>query len=72
MDKSGDAAADPDADLNIMARSDLHCAFLFHWTIETIPRGRIRFNFDPFNDSDHLTDVIRAGTEIDYFRITKN
>lgn len=49
---------------NIMSRSGLHCAPLAHQTMESFPRGTVRFSFGVFNTKEEIDSAVRALEEI--------
>jgi len=55
-----DVGAILDADFNIAVRAGLHCAPLVHETLETVPRGGIRFSLGPFNTAEDVDRAVSA------------
>ncbi|MCL2147589.1 MAG: aminotransferase class V-fold PLP-dependent enzyme [Synergistaceae bacterium] len=57
-------AAALDGDYGIMTRCGLHCAPVAHKTLNTYPRGTVRFSFGHFNTTDDIDYIIESIKEI--------
>ena len=55
-----EAAQELDERFAIMSRPGLHCAPAAHRTIETFPRGTLRFCFGPFNTEAEIDTALKA------------
>jgi len=53
-----------DADYGIMTRCGLHCAPAAHKTLDTYPRGTLRFSFGYFNTMDEVEYIAQSIKEI--------
>ena len=59
---NGLVASTLDSKYGIMTRSGLHCAPLAHKTLNTFPKGTVRFSFGYFNteeEVDYIVDAIK-------------
>ena len=57
-------AAALDGNYGIMTRCGLHCAPMAHKTLNTYPRGTVRFSFGHFNTMDDVEYIARSIKEI--------
>lgn len=48
----------------ILCRAGLHCAPLAHRSLNTFPRGTVRFSFGIFNTTEHIDRAVEALEEI--------
>jgi cysteine desulfurase family protein len=53
-----------DSEYGIMTRCGLHCAPVAHQTLDTYPRGTVRFSFGHFNTMDEVEYIAQSIKEI--------
>ena len=61
---NSDIAYRLDSEYGIMTRCGLHCAPLAHESLNTFPRGTVRFSFGYFNTKDDVRKAVDAIKEI--------
>lgn len=61
---NAEIAATLDTNYGIMARCGLHCAPQAHKTLQTYPKGTLRFSFSHFNTPTEITHIIQSLKDI--------